>query len=333
MNRQQIQEIILRVLAECGEQGNGWEIPLDIPVEVSAKHVHLTQEAVEKLFGAGASLTLKRPLSQPGQFLSEERVTLLTPKGRMENVAVLGPVRDAVQTELAMTDCRALGISAPLRMSGDLSGAADIYLMGPKGVIEAKGSVIVAQAHIHLTPQDAERAGVMDGQRVSVTIPGKRQTTFEQILCRVSSQAALAMHIDFDEANACMLPKNATARMKTKTVMEGTAAGSADAAAVSAGESALRNTAAGEPEESAPLFEGKLITEAVARRLAAGRRTPVVLAKGVIVTPSAKDVLRYAGIDVLWQNDQVCQRGRVQQSGRVQRSGQVWQSGQGGRFI
>lgn len=353
MNRQQIQEIILRVLLECGELGNGREIPFDIPVEVSAKHVHLTQEAVEKLFGAGASLTPKRPLSQPGQFLSEERVTLITPKGRMENVAVLGPVRDAIQTELAMTDCRALGLNAPLRMSGDLSGAADIYLMGPKGMIEAKGSVIVAQAHVHLTPQDAERAGVIDGQRVSVTIHGKRQTTFEQVLCRVSSQAALAMHIDFDEANACMLPKSATARMRI--VMEEPTAGIKTVAEISEQKKIAvpertdtgidRGRGREEPEAAEPPFEGKLITEAVARRLAADRRTPVVLAKGVIVTPSAKDVLRYAGIDVLWQNDQVCQSGRaqqsgrvqqsgqVQQSGRVQRSGQVWQSRQGGRFI
>lgn len=347
MNRQQIQEIILRVLLECGELGNGREIPFDIPVEVSAKHVHLTQEAVEKLFGAGASLTPKRPLSQPGQFLSEERVTLITPKGRMENVAVLGPVRDAIQTELAMTDCRALGLNAPLRMSGDLSGAADIYMMGTKGMIEAKGSVIVAQAHVHLTPQDAERAGVIDGQRVSVTIHGKRQTTFEQVLCRVSSQAALAMHIDFDEANACMLPKSATARMRI--VMEEPTAGIKTVAEISEQKKIAvpertdtgidRGRGREEPEAAEPPFEGKLITEAVARRLAADRRTPVVLAKGVIVTPSAKDVLRYAGIDVLWQNDQVCQSGRVQQSGqvqqsgRVQRSGQVWQSRQGGRFI
>ena len=144
MNRQQIQEIILRVLAECGEQGKEQELPLDFPVEVSAKHVHLTREAVEQLFGTGAKLTPKRPLSQPGQFLSEERVTLVTSKGRIENVAVLGPERAAVQTELSLTDCRTLGIDAPLRMSGDLTGAGDVYIIGSMGMIHAKGSVIIA---------------------------------------------------------------------------------------------------------------------------------------------------------------------------------------------
>ena len=281
MNRQQIQEIILRVLAECGEQGKEQELPLDFPVEVSAKHVHLTREAVEQLFGTGAKLTPKRPLSQPGQFLSEERVTLVTSKGRIENVAVLGPERAAVQTELSLTDCRTLGIDAPLRMSGDLTGAGDVYIIGSMGMIHAKGSVIIAQAHIHITPPQAEQAGITDGQRVSVTVGAERRTTLENVICRVSSQAALAMHIDFDEANACILPKHATARMK-----------------IAAGRTGNTDT---EKETCVPEFEGKLITEAVARKLASGSKKKFALAKGVILTPSAKDVLRHAGIEVYWQ--------------------------------
>lgn len=315
MNRQQIQEIILRVLAECGEQGKERELPLDFPVEVSAKHVHLTREAVEQLFGAGAKLTPKRPLSQPGQFLSEERVTLVTAKGRIENVAVLGPERAAVQTELSLTDCRALGINAPLRMSGDLSGAGDVYLIGPMGMIHAKGSVIIAQAHIHITPPQAEQAGITDGQRVSVTIGAERRTTLENVICRVSSQAALAMHIDFDEANACILPKHATARMRIAAGETGNAGryNGGNPGGNTFGEMA-RETGAekktgkksgkepdNEVESCVPIFEGKLITEAVARKLAAGSKTKFALAKGVILTPSAKDVLRHAGIEVYWQ--------------------------------
>ena len=195
MNRQQIQEIILRVLAECGEQGKEQELPLDFPVEVSAKHVHLTREAVEQLFGTGAKLTPKRPLSQPGQFLSEERVTLVTSKGRIENVAVLGPERAAVQTELSLTDCRTLGIDAPLRMSGDLTGAGDVYIIGSMGMIHAKGSVIIAQAHIHITPPQAEQAGITDGQRVSVTVGAERRTTLENVMAVAKGKLTVIAHV------------------------------------------------------------------------------------------------------------------------------------------
>ena len=331
MNRQQVQEIILRVLAECQEPEGGGELPLDVPVEVSAKHVHLTEEAVEKLFGAGAKLTPKRPLSQPGQFLSEERVAIVTPGGRIENVAVLGPERPAVQTELSATDCRALGIQAPLRMSGDLRGAADVYLVGPKGMVEAKNSAIVAQAHIHITPSEADEIGITDGQRVSVTIPGERPLTLEHVICRVSSQASLAMHIDYDEANACMLPKNASVRMR---IFSGTrtAAGTGELALTEGKaeleyqgkpdfrpepeyrlgpeqrlepEHRLRPECLSEPDRrlagGMSVFEGKLVTEAVARQLAAARRSSLSLPAGVIVTPSAIDVLRHAGIEVLRQ--------------------------------
>ena len=272
MNRQQIQEIILRVLAECGEQGKEQELPLDFPVEVSAKHVHLTREAVEQLFGTGAKLTPKRPLSQPGQFLSEERVTLVTSKGRIENVAVLGPERAAVQT-------------------------GDVYIIGSMGMIHAKGSVIIAQAHIHITPPQAEQAGITDGQRVSVTVGAERRTTLENVICRVSSQAALAMHIDFDEANACILPKHATARMKIAT--GGT--GNTDRYTGGKPVREMDKETDTEKETCVPEFEGKLITEAVARKLASGSKKKFALAKGVILTPSAKDVLRHAGIEVYWQ--------------------------------
>lgn len=286
------------------------ELPLDFPVEVSAKHVHLTTEAVEQLFGKGATLTPKRPLSQPGQFLSEERVTLVTPKGQIENVAVLGPVRPAIQTELSVTDCRTLGINAPLRLSGDLSGAADVYIVGPKGMIHAKGSAIVAQAHIHITPAEAEPIGIKDGQLVSVTIGENRKLTLENVICRVSSSAALAMHIDFDEANACMLPKNATARMKVAKAACGKAAGSgncgsgnAGMAASGAGCSSGSQAEAKTCSQQKLTFEGKLMTERDAANLvASGSKSgckKVVLAKGTLVTPSAKDTLFHAGFETV----------------------------------
>lgn len=183
------------------------------PVEASARHVHLTREAVQALFGPGEKLTCKRELSQPGEFLSDQRVRIVTPKGELANVAVLGPERAAIQAELSVTDCRALGISAPVNLSGNLSGAADLYLVGPCGMVEAKGSAIVAKAHIHMRPADAAAFGVQDGEHVRVELPGERPVIFGDVVVRVKESFALAMHIDFDEANACLLGKGARGRI------------------------------------------------------------------------------------------------------------------------
>lgn len=216
MNEKEIKDIIACVLEKyAGATGQSLASrPVSdgsVFAEVSARHVHLSSADVERLFGAGATLNPVRDLSQPGQFLSDKRVRLVTRKGTIDNVAVLGPVRPETQVELSMTDSRSLGLKAPVRMSGDLSGAADVCIFGDSGCIEAKGSVIVAKAHIHMTPDDARNYGVSDGQHVKVRIESGRPMTFDDVVIRVSSKFALAMHIDFDEANACMLDKNAKA--------------------------------------------------------------------------------------------------------------------------
>lgn len=283
MTREQIQEIIFRVLSEQNWQAGETEKLQEVPVEVSARHVHLTEQAIEQLFGHGAVLTQKRSLSQPGQYLCEERVTLVTQKGRIEHVAVLGPARSAIQVELSLTDCRSLGIQAPLRISGDLSNAADVYILGPKGMITAKESVIVARAHIHITPAEAERVGITDGQAVSAAIRSERPVTLENVICRVSNQASLAMHIDFDEANGCALPDHAMAVIKT-----------------SGGKNGIFRIEKQEDKADHPFtFNGKLITEAVALKFVKEQRKSIDLERGVIVTPSAKDVLCHAGIEVI----------------------------------
>ena len=207
MNENEIRAIVSRFLADMeGEKK-------DIPIESSARHVHLTKEAVECLFGKGTTLTRKRDLSQPGEFLSEQRLKLVTAKGEIANVAVLGPERKAVQVELSMTDCRSLGIKAPVNLSGDLSGAGDVYLVSENAIYDAKQSVIVAQNHIHMTPSDAEYYGVKDSQSVKVTTNTSRPVTFDNVIIRVSPKFALAMHIDFDEANACCLSKDSTGKL------------------------------------------------------------------------------------------------------------------------
>ena len=203
MNENEIRTLVEKVLSQMNEGGKK-----PIPIEASARHVHLNKEAVETLFGVGAVLTKKRDLSQPGEFLSEQRLKLVTAKGELANVAVLGPERNAVQVELSMTDCRALGINAPINLSGDLSGAGDVYLVSDKAVLNARGSVIVAQNHVHMTPDDAEYYGVQDGQSVRVTAKTQRPVTFDNVIIRVNPNFSLAMHIDFDEANACCLGKN-----------------------------------------------------------------------------------------------------------------------------
>ena len=172
-------------------------------VETSARHVHVTQEDLEKLFGKGAELTHKKDLSQPGQFACEERVTVVGPKKELANVSILGPVRPETQVELSATDARSIGISAPVRESGDLDGSGACKIVGPCGEVEISQGVIVAKRHIHMTPADAKEFGVKDKQIVSVKIESAERTA---VLCdtvvRVSEKYALAMHIDTDESNA-----------------------------------------------------------------------------------------------------------------------------------
>ena len=178
-----------------------------VQVEVSARHVHLSQADLETLFGPGAALTPKRELSQPGQFLSEQRVNLIGPKGRKDNVSVLGPVRKATQVELSKSDARGLGVKAPLRESGDVAGSGSITLEGPKGSVTIPEGVIVAHCHIHMTNADARRMGLADNQHVSVEIGGERPIVFKDVIVRVSDKFCCRMHIDTDEGNATSLGK------------------------------------------------------------------------------------------------------------------------------
>lgn len=180
-----------------------------IMVEMSARHVHVTQQDLETLFGKGATLTPKRDLSQPGQYLSEERVDLVGPKKTIANVSILGPVRPETQVEISLTDARTLGVSAPVRMSGDVKGTGAITIKGPAGEVTIEEGVIAAMRHIHMTPEDAEKMGLKDGQNVSVKVETERGVIFNETVLRVSPKFATAMHIDTDEANAVALPREA----------------------------------------------------------------------------------------------------------------------------
>ncbi len=175
-----------------------------ILVETSARHIHLTQEHVEILFGQGHTLTHKKDLSQPGQYACEERVTVVGPKKELANVSVLGPVRTATQVELSGTDARSIGLPIVIRESGVLAGSAGCKLVGPAGEVEISEGVIVAKRHIHITPEDAQCFGVSDKEIVKVKIKSDdRSLIFDDVVIRVSASYATAMHIDTDEANAC----------------------------------------------------------------------------------------------------------------------------------
>ena len=177
-------------------------------VETSARHVHLTAEAFATLFGEGKELTVKKMLSQPGQFASEERVTIVGPKKSLPNVSILGPFRKANQVELSATDARSIGIVAPIRESGDVAGSGACKIVGPEGEIEISEGVIVAKRHIHLTPADAEEMGVKDKGVVWVRLDTDgRKAILGDVVCRVSDSYALAMHIDTDESNAVSAPR------------------------------------------------------------------------------------------------------------------------------
>lgn len=172
-----------------------------VELEASGRHVHVTKAQAQALFGHG--LTPKRPLSQPGQFLANERVTVRGPKGVLQNVAVLGPERQEGQVELSLTDGRALGISPPVRPSGKVDGTPGACLEGPVGQVTLPQGVIVAQRHIHMTPEDAKRMGVRDKQVVQLQTYTARPLVFGDVVVRVSPNFRTFVHLDYDEANAC----------------------------------------------------------------------------------------------------------------------------------
>ena len=172
-----------------------------IEMEASGRHVHVTQEQAQQLFGHG--LTPERPLSQPGQWVAKERVTVIGPKGEFRNVAVLGPERKAAQVEISLTDGRILGIAPPVRPSGDVKDSPGVLLKGAAGEVRLSEGVVAAQRHIHITPADADRFGVKDKQVVRLQTFTERPLVFEDVLVRVSKDFATRVHLDFDEANAC----------------------------------------------------------------------------------------------------------------------------------
>ncbi|MFK5927823.1 MAG: phosphate propanoyltransferase [Desulfuromusa sp.] len=195
MDSQIVDEVVAKVMAQFDATENV------IPVELSARHVHLSADAVQKLFGK--ELTPVRELSQPGQYLSQERVRLIGSAGKFENVAILGPARGKTQVEISATDARVLGLNPPTRQSGDTDGSAGLQIATERDTLTIEEGLIVAARHVHMHPDDATRLGVKDKDLVCIRVGDLRAMVFEKVLVRVNENYRLAMHIDFDEGNAC----------------------------------------------------------------------------------------------------------------------------------
>lgn len=285
INEEIIKEVVREVVTKykIQPQNSKSQDDVEIMVEASGRHVHLSEKDIEKLFGKGHKLTPQKNLSQVGQFACEERVTLIGPKNIYKNVAVLGPAREETQVEISLSDARFLGINAPLRMSGDLSGAADLIIATEKEAIAAKQCAIVAKNHIHMTPAQASQWGFSDGQHVSVLMKTQRPIRFSDVIIRVSKTAGLAMHIDFDEANACMFQNGDT----------GTICASAQGECCIA---ALKQDNQSDTEAGAVIEKHFITEEEIKRSLKNTSVMKIVVSKGSILSAPARDYINKEGI-------------------------------------
>ncbi len=286
----QIEAIVREVLSRLPREEKACSDKL-IPAEMSARHVHLSQEDLRTLFGRDR-MEVVRPLSQPGQFLSDCRVRLIGPKGMLDQVAVLGPARGATQVELSASDARHLGISAPVRLSGELQDAAEVIIQVDSKVITRKAAII-AKRHLHMTPADAAAYGVSPGQIASVRVLGSRPLILEDVPIRISDTAGLALHVDTDEANAAGLGKDGKCRIVGLCSDDG-------AAACSDSKSMTSTATDGAPVKDAACstLPGKLITEYDIKQLCAKGAKALCVAKGQIITPLAKDTAKACGISL-----------------------------------
>ncbi|MPW25531.1 phosphate propanoyltransferase [Alkalibaculum sp. M08DMB] len=210
----QLEKIVDIVYREILNKVNGLGY---VEIEASGRHVHMSREVVEELFGKGYQLTKVKELSQPGQFACKERVTIVGPKGKVSNVVILGPERENTQIEVSKTDAKLLGIDAPTKESGKITGTPGIEISANGKTIALESGVIVAERHIHMKPEDAQKLSLKDNEYVDIEVVSERPVVFKNVKVRVSDKANTFMHIDFDEANACGLSVKTYGLIKTNS--------------------------------------------------------------------------------------------------------------------
>ena len=206
LDRSLVEQIVRQVTLEYLARSNGQAAAPTLTVHASARHMHVSREDLDKLYGPGHELTVDRPLYQEGNFAALETVTLVGPRGRLiSNLRILGPMRKQSQVELAFTDAISLGLDIPIRLSGDIAGTPGAFIMGPKGVVELKEGVIRAAIHVHMSPAEAARFGVKQGDSMKLRVGGAAGVTFNRVMVRIDPRSRLNVHMDTDEANACGL--------------------------------------------------------------------------------------------------------------------------------
>ena len=273
--------------------------PNPINIGVSNRHIHLSARDLEHLFGKGYAINCMKDLSQPGQFAAAETVIIAGPKGCIENVRVLGPVRKQTQIEVSQSDTFRLGVKAPVRESGKIEGSGQITVIGPKGSLQLSEGLIVAQRHIHMTPDDAKTYGVTDSQSVQVKVEGARGVIFDNVVVRVSSNFALEFHIDIDEANCAGIKQGDKAYlMNGKTLIDTNVCenekcnGKCKEKVTDKFTDSAVSQITVEPD--------KLVTEETVRN--AWKKNAILsIGKGVICTPLARDVINELGMKVIWK--------------------------------
>jgi putative phosphotransacetylase len=283
MNEHAIQKIVEEVVQQLYKKHLKSS---NIPIAVSARHCHLSQGDLEVLFGKGYQLTKKADLSQPGQFAANETVTIIGPRGSIEKVRILGPARSLTQVEVSKTDSIRLGLNTPIRESGNIEGSAPITLVGPLGSIFKNEGLIIAQAHIHMSPNDAQVYGVQNGEYVQIKTGNERPVSFDKVLIRVSQRYKLEMHIDTDEANAGLITSGQTGCL---VKYEGIRGGKVDDWDKYTQEPPLPDTIT---NQDRAVFENKLLSE---REVRNWKDNTIVIYKHSIVTPLARDTARELG--------------------------------------
>ncbi len=288
MNQQLIERIVGEVLSQLGtvQVEQAQELPTNaIPIAVSARHVHLSQEHIEVIFGKGYKLTKKSDLSQPNQFAANETVIIAGPKGSLERVRVLGPARSLTQAEVSWTDAMKLGIKPPLRDSGNIKGSAAFTLIGPRGSLYLDEGLIIAQAHLHMAPQEAKHLGVQSDEYVTVEVDGVRPISYQNVKVRVSESYRLEMHIDTDEANAGFITQGAIGHIRCTAEER------------SSLKELVGNTKT--TVKNHHNYQKKLLSNDDVRAIS---EAEIVIEKGTIVTALARDTARELGKSISIRN-------------------------------